>query len=358
MSTPVTLEVEDDPRSNYIGHRATYREGLRFRHRVCPGRTINIEDDALANKLLRHSDVYVRGGAKKAAEMNTSKAKDVDAEADPLQDARDAIATMNKGRARNHARRISAWIWTSASRSIRCVRRRPDCSMVRPGINPEPRRTPRQFRADTGGYDSSVLLVGRYRCPLSERGGNGSGDSRQADPETRMNRMSFSGIVAQTAGRLVRHPVRRATRRRWHVLRFKAHRVMFSTSTNRDGGRRPIAGELHPDDRTLTLDSHRTRITLYIEFFRTPAEAMEEDEDRPEIHPIHHDGLLQWAFHLAYSVPDADIVQPRRAKRAEEFIHHVRAPTDPGSSSLARMPTSRTATAATSENRHGDKQRP
>lgn len=73
------------------------------------------------------------------------------------------------------------------------------------------------------------------------------------------------------------------------------------------------------DDRTLTLDSlPDADYTLYIEFFRTPAEAMEEDEDEPEIHPIHHDGLLQWAFHLAYSVPDADMFNPERAKQAEE----------------------------------------
>lgn len=89
----------------YIGHRATYREGTYGSGIVfAQGETINIEDDALANKLLRHSDVYVRGEAKKAAEMNTSKAKDVDAEADPLQDARDAIATMNKDALETYAK--------------------------------------------------------------------------------------------------------------------------------------------------------------------------------------------------------------------------------------------------------------
>lgn len=81
----------------YIGPRETYREGAYGSGIVfTQGETINIEDDALANKLLRHPDVYARGDAKKAAETNASKAKDVESEADPLQDARDAIATMNK----------------------------------------------------------------------------------------------------------------------------------------------------------------------------------------------------------------------------------------------------------------------
>jgi hypothetical protein len=82
----------------YIGKRETYREGaygtgIVFAH----GQTVNIEDDELARKMLRHKDVYVRGDAKAAVETTTSKAKDAaQAEEDPVQDTRDAIATMNK----------------------------------------------------------------------------------------------------------------------------------------------------------------------------------------------------------------------------------------------------------------------
>lgn len=89
----------------YIGHRPTYREGAYGSGIVfTKDETINVEDDTLANKLLRHHDVYVRGEAKKSAETNSSKAKDVDAEADPTQDARDAIATMNKDALETYAK--------------------------------------------------------------------------------------------------------------------------------------------------------------------------------------------------------------------------------------------------------------
>lgn len=81
----------------YIGPRATYREGAYGSGIIfTKGETINVEDDILANKLLRHPDVYVRGDANTAGEVSASKAKDVESEADPLQDARDAIAAMNK----------------------------------------------------------------------------------------------------------------------------------------------------------------------------------------------------------------------------------------------------------------------
>lgn len=82
----------------YIGQRATYREGAYGSGIVfVKDETINVEDDELARKLLKHPDVYVRGDSEKAVETTTSKAKDAGKEdADPLQDARDAIATMTK----------------------------------------------------------------------------------------------------------------------------------------------------------------------------------------------------------------------------------------------------------------------
>lgn len=73
------------------------------------------------------------------------------------------------------------------------------------------------------------------------------------------------------------------------------------------------------DDKTLLLDAiPDADYTLYIEFFRTPSEPMTAEGDAPEIHEIHHEGLLQWAFHRAYSVPDADTFNPGKAKEAED----------------------------------------
>lgn len=78
------------------------------------------------------------------------------------------------------------------------------------------------------------------------------------------------------------------------------------------------------DDKSLILSAlPDASYTLYIEGYRTPAAPMEDDEDEPEINSIHHDGLLQWAFKLAYSVPDADTFNPGKAKDAEEAFDRM-----------------------------------
>lgn len=80
---------------------------------------------------------------------------------------------------------------------------------------------------------------------------------------------------------------------------------------------------VHDDKRLILSALPDANYTLYIEFYRTPTEPMEEDEDEPEIHSIHHDGLLDWAFKLAYSVPDADTFNPGKAKDAEEAFERM-----------------------------------
>lgn len=80
----------------YIGHRATYREGaygsgIVFAH----GQTVNVEDDVLANKLLRHKDVYVLGEEGNVAEFVSPK-QDQSEDEDKLQQQRDSVALMDK----------------------------------------------------------------------------------------------------------------------------------------------------------------------------------------------------------------------------------------------------------------------
>ena len=88
----------------YIGHRPTYREGCYGSGLVfSQGQTINVDDEALAKKLLKHKDVYTLG---EAAELGAivdadedqpkSKAPDKDKDEDPAQEMRDSIMTMNK----------------------------------------------------------------------------------------------------------------------------------------------------------------------------------------------------------------------------------------------------------------------
>lgn len=98
MSTPI----------KYIGHRPTYTEGAYGSGLVfTQGQTLNIEDDVLARKLLRHADVYVRGDAESAektiAEADTNK-KQGDKDEDQMQVAKDALVTMTKDSLKTYAK--------------------------------------------------------------------------------------------------------------------------------------------------------------------------------------------------------------------------------------------------------------
>lgn len=88
----------------YIGARPTYREGAYGSGLIFEqGQTLNVKDDELARKLLRHKDVYVRGKAKDGdvAEIQAKKS-DADSE-DDLQDARDLINVMDAPALKSYA---------------------------------------------------------------------------------------------------------------------------------------------------------------------------------------------------------------------------------------------------------------
>lgn len=55
---------------------------------------------------------------------------------------------------------------------------------------------------------------------------------------------------------------------------------------------------------------------LRIEGYRLPLRAMCSDNHTPEIHTAHHDKLVLWALHRAFSQPDADGFDPQRAEKA------------------------------------------
>lgn len=57
---------------------------------------------------------------------------------------------------------------------------------------------------------------------------------------------------------------------------------------------------------------------LHIEGYRRPLNPMELPTDSPEIDPVHHRKLLHWATHKAFSVPDAEVFDARRAQREYE----------------------------------------
>lgn len=73
------------------------------------------------------------------------------------------------------------------------------------------------------------------------------------------------------------------------------------------------------DDKTLTFGCvPDVGFTLYLEFFRTPSKELKEEGDTPEIHVRHHLSLVDWMLFRAYSKPDADTLNPGKAKDSED----------------------------------------
>ena len=89
----------------YIGHRPTYREGCYGSGIVfTKDGVVNVDDDALANKLLRHPDVYVKADEVADTEpVSGPKAPTNDPE-DAAQDTRDAIMAMDKAALASYAK--------------------------------------------------------------------------------------------------------------------------------------------------------------------------------------------------------------------------------------------------------------
>ena len=72
------------------------------------------------------------------------------------------------------------------------------------------------------------------------------------------------------------------------------------------------------DDKRLIVSALPDQdYTLYIEFFRTPGKALQNDSDTPEIAEAHHLNLLDWVLHVAYSKPDADAFNPNKSAESE-----------------------------------------
>lgn len=63
--------------------------------------------------------------------------------------------------------------------------------------------------------------------------------------------------------------------------------------------------------------------TLLLEGWRLPGARMSADKDEPEIGRTHHPHLVDWAMHMAYSVPDSEQANATLAAAAEErFTRH------------------------------------
>lgn len=73
------------------------------------------------------------------------------------------------------------------------------------------------------------------------------------------------------------------------------------------------------DDTSIRLVGKITEgDVLALECYRLPIKRLLGEMDKPEIHAAHHDHLIDWALHCAYSVPDAEAFDPQRAALAEQ----------------------------------------
>lgn len=74
------------------------------------------------------------------------------------------------------------------------------------------------------------------------------------------------------------------------------------------------------DDKTLRLVGKvEAGDVLALECFRLPLKLLNVDNEKgePEIHGAHHEHLIQWALHKAFSIPDAEAFDPDRSALAE-----------------------------------------
>lgn len=69
------------------------------------------------------------------------------------------------------------------------------------------------------------------------------------------------------------------------------------------------------EDGVLTLEGYRLPMATMA--LPDPSNPGAPVHDMPEIHEAHHEHLLLWALHKAFSVPDSEAFDPQRAGKAE-----------------------------------------
>ena len=79
---------------------------------------------------------------------------------------------------------------------------------------------------------------------------------------------------------------------------------------------RPVVTAIQDDTSIRVVGKVEAGDTLQIEVYRLPMLSL-ADSDTPEIHEAHHEHLVQWALHRAFSIPDTEAFDPARAASAE-----------------------------------------
>lgn len=80
---------------------------------------------------------------------------------------------------------------------------------------------------------------------------------------------------------------------------------------------RPAEFVIQDDTSIRVVGTFAAGDRIDIECYRTPLELMANDTDEPEIHKSHHVHLIDWALHRAFSIPDVEVFDQKRADQAE-----------------------------------------
>jgi len=79
----------------------------------------------------------------------------------------------------------------------------------------------------------------------------------------------------------------------------------------------PARWAIQDDTRIRIVGTFPEDAWLQLECYRLPLYPMVSDADEPEIHRAHHEHLIDWALHEAYSIPDTEVFDPEKSRRAE-----------------------------------------
>lgn len=97
----------------------------------------------------------------------------------------------------------------------------------------------------------------------------------------------------------------------------------------------PAEYAIQDDTRIRIVGTFPADAWMQLECYRLPLYPMISDADEPEIHKAHHEHLIDWALHEAYSIPDTEVFDPEKARRAKaEFTAYFGLPPD---SDMRRM---------------------
>ena len=89
---------------------------------------------------------------------------------------------------------------------------------------------------------------------------------------------------------------------------------------------RPAEIAIQDDTTVRIVGAVEAGNMLELECYRLPLRPMANDTDKPEIHRAHHQHLIDWALHKAFSVVDAETFDPKRAELSESAFTHYFGP--------------------------------